>query len=124
MVTITRSATLALVRALVDDGLFLGRDGGGEPERHESALENPAPMRESRGQGVPPNASHWSALNSADGQRYSEAPREVSRFLHGNDSESSAAMMNRGIDLLMGASLEEPVGLGAGQTRVAREEAA
>jgi len=87
MVTNPRTTTLAPVRALLNDGLFLGRDGDHEQWRRES-------------------------------------PDEVSSLLSVNSSESSATMMNCGIDPLTGDALEESVGLDAGEIRVVREEAA
>ncbi len=65
-----------------------------------------------------------SALNPADGQRDFEALDEATDLLPINNSDSSATMVNHGIDLLTGDVLEGSAALGAGEARVLREEAA
>jgi len=124
MVTNPRTATLAPVRALVNDGPFFGCDGNREQWRQEAWPTGVVPMREARTGSATLNIFDRSALNPADGQWGSAAPDEVSIFLHDNPSQSSATMVNRRIDRLTGDALEETAGLGAGEIRVVREEAA
>lgn len=120
MVTNPRTPTLALR----DDGPIFGCDGNPGQRPREVWLEGDALMRKAQNDLVAVKIFGWSALNPADGQRDFEALDEVLNLLPVNNSDSSATMVNHGIDLLTGDVLEGSAALGAGEIRVLREEAA